>query len=259
MNLDLALLAAITGKKPNDNMRSYMVGIETRGAQLQLDRPEVFAQYNAQWAHESGLFQYDRELWNGKGAQARYDTRTDLGNTPEQDGDGYKYRGHTMAQITGAANTKAFYVWCSAFAPDCPNFLINPEAMLADPWEGLGPIWYWESRKLTAYALVGDIENITKKINGGLNGYQDRCDKYAQTALVLLGYGRSDLTKFQAHRGLKMDNDPGPNTRAALHGELKSLPALVIGGASAPVGPVEDFLSASEALTQIAAIMARVK
>ncbi len=53
--------------------------------------------------------------------------------------------------------------------------------MNTDPWEGLGPLSYWSTRKLNRYADQGDVENITVKINGGLNGYDDRLALLART------------------------------------------------------------------------------
>nr|WP_234835981.1 hypothetical protein [Sinorhizobium meliloti] len=72
--------------------------------------------------HESGDFRYDREIWGPTPAQQRYDARTDLGNTPERDGDGYLYRGRTGMQLTGKDNYRQFRNWCRATGLDCPDF-----------------------------------------------------------------------------------------------------------------------------------------
>lgn len=207
------------------NMLSVLTALEGMGPDLGLDQPHRLAQFLAQIMHESGEFRYDRELWGPTPAQQRYDTRADLGNTPAKDGDGEKYKGRTAIQITGKSNYEQFWRWCSHYYNDVPNFVDDPDAVNRDPWEGLGPLWYWDTRKLNKYADQGDIEMVTKRINGGLNGYADRLDYYARAALVLLGYGvsKDDLRRFQREHGLEADGIAGPRTRAVMHKALLSL------------------------------------
>ena len=119
----------------------------------------------------------------------------------------------------------------------------HPDAINTDPWEGLAPVWYWSTRKLNKYADANDIEMITKRINGGLNGYADRIAKYTRTALVLLGFGPTDVLAFQKKaqaEGLlpkgkdQLDGDAGPKTRAAMHMMLAGLSEVKT---AAPVTP----------------------
>ena len=215
--IDVQILSLISGARPSDNMRSVALGLECYGAKLGMDRPHRLAQYLAQIGHESGGYRFDRELWNGKGAQARYDTRTDLGNTPERDGDGFLYRGRGPIQITGRYNYDAFTKWARGIDASAPDFVKTPGAVNTDPWEGLGPLWYWERRNLNRYADTGNIEMITRRINGGLNGYDDRLRRYTRAALVLLGYQPDDVHGFQEDAGLAADGISGPMTRAGLH------------------------------------------
>lgn len=217
-------LAAIAGERADHaNMGSIIAGLKARGSALGLDQPHRLAHYLAQIAHESGRFRCDREIWGPTPAQQRYDTRTDLGNTPERDGDGFLFRGRTGIQITGRANTVAFRDWCRTQALNPPDFERDPDAMLTDPWEGLGPLWYWSTRALNRYADENDIEMITKRINGGLNGYADRIALYTRAALVLLGLPADDVRRFQGQNGLAVDGIAGPRTRAALHAQLSAL------------------------------------
>ena len=95
--------------------------------------------------------------------------------------------------------------------------------MNTDPWEGLGPVWYWDTRRLNRYADQGDFEMITRRINGGLNGYEDRCRRYTQIGLLALGYSPNSVTRFQTDHGLKPDGIPGPRTRAKIHELLTKL------------------------------------
>lgn len=216
--LTLEGLAVVAGAAPNDNMRAVLTGLLTGIGDV--TRPHRLAHYLAQIAHESGRFRYDREIWGPTDAQRRYDTRTDLGNTVAADGDGYLFRGRGPIQITGRSNYGQFRDWARALDPEAPDFVTSPDAVLTDPWEGLAPIWYWDTRGLNSYADRNDIETITKRINGGLNGYSDRLDLYTRTALVMLGYGPAEVRRFQGDVGLKVDGDAGPMTRGSLHRRL---------------------------------------
>ena len=223
--LDIARLRKIAGGKPKtSNMRSVLLALGEYGPQFGLDHPHRLAQFLAQMCHESAGFRYDRELWGPTAAQKRYDIRTDLGNTKARDGDGSKYRGRTAIQITGKANYSEFRTWCRKhISRDAPDFVVDPDKANIDPWEGLGPMWYWETRKLNRYADRNDIEMVTRRINGGLNGFADRLRFYTRAALVLMGYDPKDVTGFQqiaksrgTYKGL-IDGAAGPQTRAALH------------------------------------------
>jgi putative chitinase len=239
MNLNAALLSSVAspGAKAS-NINSIVVSLDQFGAALGLNQPHRFVQYGAQIAHESGGFKYDAELWGKEGgtaAQKRYDQRTDLGNSPELDGDGFKYRGRTGIQITGKDNYRQFRDWCRAKFPDAnvPDFVADPDAVNLDPWEGLGPLWYWDTRNLNSYADSGDIEMITKRINGGRNGLADRIERYETLGLAVLGYDAKDMESVKTFQRLaqseghipadkpgeptQIDGDIGPKTRAAIH------------------------------------------
>lgn len=120
-----------------------MIALGKYGAEFGLDLPHRVVAFLAQLMHESGSFKYDREIWGPTPAQERYDTRTDLGNTPAKDGDGYKNRGRGPIQVTGGYNIRAFYEWCKRKGLNPPDFVANPD-LITDPWEGLSAIWYWD-------------------------------------------------------------------------------------------------------------------
>lgn len=229
MQITAGTLATIAGRSVNSNMQSTIAGLERAGVGAGLNRPHRLAQYLAQLAHESGLWRYDAEVWGPSAAQKRYDTRTDLGNTHAVDGDGYLYRGRGPIQITGKSNYRQFTAWARALDPQAPDFVVNPDAVLTDPWEGLGPIWFWDSRDLNRYADNGDLLTITKRINGGTNGLADRQAQYTRAGLVLLGYAPADVRAFQRSHGLTVDGISGPRTRAAIHAELLKRPIVAFG------------------------------
>jgi putative chitinase len=223
MNLSLELLDKIAGKPVNRlNATSLLAGIAAYPAGL--DRAHNAAQFLAQVMHESGSFRWDGEIWGPTAAQDRYDVRADLGNTPERDGDGELYKGRSAIQLTGKGNYVRFQTWCRDKGLNPPNLVANPDLVLTDPWEGLAPIFYWDTRAgLQEYAEDGNFEMVTRLVNGGTNGFEDRLRYLGRASLVLLGREADSIRTFQAELALKADGIIGPKTRAALHKSLKSL------------------------------------
>lgn len=224
MLITLALLRKISpaGAKYTDNMNSIINAVNGYGAKIGLDQPHRQAHFLAQVAHESGDFRYDREIASG----AAYEGRKDLGNVKK--GDGKKFKGRTEMQLTGRANYRAFTVWVRKLIPDAPDFEKEPDLVNTDPYEGLAAMFYWETHGLNRYADQNDIEMITKRVNGGLHGFDDRKSKYVRAALALLGESLAGSQKtyvlaFQKEAGFTgraLDGDPGPRTRAELHKRL---------------------------------------
>lgn len=213
------------------NIASVVGALDKYGEKVGLDQPHRAVHFLAQIMHESGGFRYDREVWGPTPAQVRYDVREDLGNTPERDGDGALYKGRAGIQITGKSNYRQFRDWCRSLGLNPPDFVADPEAVNSDPWEGLAPIWYWSTRKLNRYADTNDIEMVTRRINGGLNGYADRLANYTRIGLKWIGYGvsKSEIERFQANAKSQgtypgdVDGVDGPKTRAAIHKALVAL------------------------------------
>jgi putative chitinase len=226
--ISLALIQKIVGKMTKAqvaNANSVVIALDKDGPAVGLDRPHRLAHFLAQVLHESGTFTYDHELWGPTPAQKRYEGRTDLGNV--QKGDGSRYRGRGPIQITGRVNYRTFTAWAKKIDPKAPNFEKTPEAVVTDPWEGLGPIWYWDAgnpdhASLNRYADDNNIEMVTRRINGGLNGYADRLNWYVRTALVMLGYGPAEIKRFQQDHpeAGAADGVAGEKTRMALHKAL---------------------------------------
>lgn len=224
-----ATLSAIAQRPLNPNMVAMVAGLVALGSQVGLDRPARLARYLGQTCHESMGWTYDREIWGNTPAQVRYDTRTDLGNSPAADGDGYLYRGRTGIQITGKANYRAFRDWCRAQGLQPWDFEADPERVLSDPWEGLGPAWYWATCRRKGLSLNdmadrGDDEAVTRAINGGTNGLADRLACTLRAGLVLLA--QPSVVAFQRANQLTPDGVPGPITRGMLHKRLTELPPV---------------------------------
>lgn len=139
------------------------------------------AAFLAQISHESGGLHFVREIWGPTVAQSKYEGRKDLGNA--QPGDGLRYRGRGLIQITGRAN----YASCrDGLKPyGAPDFEAEPEKLEAPRWAAMSAGWYWSERDLNALADAGDFEKITRKINGGLNGYEERVSLWESAKEVL--------------------------------------------------------------------------
>jgi len=208
-------------RRPNViNLKSFVCSAALHGGSIGILKPHRFVQLGGQVMLESGEFRHDKEIWDGKGAQARYDTRTDLGNTPEKDGDGFLYRGRGPIQITGKDNYRQFTAWAQKKDPKAPDFVKNPDLVNTDPWEGLVALWYWDTRKLNVLADAGDTKKITRRINGGYNHLAERQKYVDRLSLVVLGFHPEAVSVFQRHQKLTVDGSAGPNTRMKLHAAL---------------------------------------
>lgn len=150
-------------------------------AEFEINTPARQAAFLAQIAHESGSLRYVRELASG----AAYDTgrlAERLGNTPEDDDDGERYRGRGLIQITGTANYSA----CStALFGESQHLLDHPELLELPDLAAMSAGWFWKTRGLNELADAGDFLRITKRINGGINGMDDRLTHYARAQAVL--------------------------------------------------------------------------
>lgn len=216
MTLTVALLDRITGSASHAATKAALVErLAADGGPL--NDPPVLAQFLAQVLHESGGLRWTREIWGPTPAQARYEGRRDLGNT--QPGDGKRFMGRDLIQVTGRANYRALTAWLRARWPGAPDFEATPDALLWPEHLGRGAVWFFLTRPdLLRYAREGNIEMVTRRVNGGLNGYDERLRWYDRAALALTGV--ASIRQFQAQAGLVEDGISGPKTRAALHQRL---------------------------------------
>lgn len=153
----------------------FLVPLNEAMTEFGIDTPARAAAFLAQIAHESGSLRYVREIADG----TAYEGRRDLGNT--EPGDGVRFKGRGLIQITGRANYRA----CSLALFGDERLLANPEIL-----EDVGPAcrsaaWFWQLRALNELADAGAFRAITKAINGGLNGYADRLAYFQRATGVL--------------------------------------------------------------------------
>lgn len=136
------------------------------------------ANFLAQIGHESGSLVYVKEL-GGPTYFAKYDGRADLGNT--QPGDGAKFAGRGLIQVTGRAN----YAKASQALFGDKRLLDTPELLEQPEWAAKSAVWYWTTRNLNTLADADRLTDITKAINGGTNGIDDRKARYKLALSVL--------------------------------------------------------------------------
>lgn len=147
----------------------WLPWLDAAMAEFEINTPQRQAQFLAQVGHESGRLYYVRELASG----AAYDTgrlAERLGNTPEADGDGQKYKGRGLIQITGTDNYRA----CSLALFGDERLLDQPELLEMPENAARSAAWYWATHGCNELADHDSFRAITRVINGGFNGIEDR-------------------------------------------------------------------------------------
>lgn len=177
MNLTASQLLTIMPYAKN-RIPLFLPHLNTFMQARSINTPQRAAMFLAQIAHESAELRYVLELASGEA----YDTgrlAARLGNTPGADGDGQRYKGRGLIQVTGTTN----YLKCGeALGLDLiahPELLERPEHAVASA------CWFWASNGLNALADKGDLYAVTRRINGGLNGIADRAKYYARAKTAL--------------------------------------------------------------------------
>jgi putative chitinase len=170
----------------------------------EINTPKRVAAFIAQCAHESGGFKFLSENLNYKaeslmkvfpkyfhdiGTAKQYEKQPAkiankiyadrMGNGPESSGDGFKYRGRGLIQLTGKTNYEWFAASLEISSAEASEYL--------ETFEGAAQsaCWFWENNNLNKWADAGDIEKMTKIINGGTIGLEDRKKHYNHMLHVL--------------------------------------------------------------------------
>jgi predicted chitinase len=191
--LTLSQLQRIMPRLPSAKALQYLPHLNDALVDFKVDNPLRTAAFVAQLAHESGEFRFMEEIWGPTDAQRRYEPETPLarrlGNT--QPGDGVRFKGRGPIQITGRANYTRYgeLLGCDLVAD--PDLAARPEVAFAVA--GL----YWTSNKLNEKADAEDFVGITRRINGGINGLDDRQKYYTKAKAILT----EDFIPNSARRG----------------------------------------------------------
>lgn len=203
MNMDGRLL--IAAGCPIEIVSDWLRPIEDTCEVYEINTPGRVACFLAQVAHESDSFRHTVENLNysadalqrvfgryfptpeialdfarqpEKIANRVYANR--LGNGPEESGDGWKFRGRGLIQLTGKENVRQF----SQHYYGNDTLVHNPSPIEEPKLAAMSAGWYWDSRELNILADKNDMEGITKKINGGVNGLSNRIDCWEQIRKV---------------------------------------------------------------------------
>ena len=151
--------------------------LNTAMTRYQIIGTKRVAAFIAQIGHESGQLKYVKEIWGPTVAQTKYEGRKDLGNTVV--GDGFKYRGRGLIQITGRAN----YMVCGEGLGI--DLIKHPELLEKPQHACMSAAWFWATKGINTLADAGPFDKITQRINGGQNGAADRQALYARALKVL--------------------------------------------------------------------------
>jgi putative chitinase len=164
---------------PNASAKAgvFVPVLNTAMQRYQIVGSKRVAAFIAQIGHESGQLVYVREIWGPTTQQAKYEGRKDLGNSVP--GDGQKYRGRGLIQITGRAN----YLSCGAALG--LDLIYQPELLEQPKYACLSAAWFWATNGLNTLADADKFETITRRINGGLNGQADRLKLWGKATAVL--------------------------------------------------------------------------
>jgi putative chitinase len=158
-------------------VQMYYEFLKERMPYYKINTPLRRAHFLAQLAHESGELRYSEDIASG----IAYENRADLGNTER--GDGQHFKGRGLIQLTGRANYQAY---SDARGKDFT--LIETSVFLAsNPYSAVdASCWFWDDHDLNVIADNDDILKITRKINGGTNGLDDRKAKLARAKFFLM-------------------------------------------------------------------------
>lgn len=156
--------------------------------------PERIRAFLAQVGHESGRLKWVREIWGPTSQQLKYErdfgaawppTKEDrrnkvaytLGNVER--GDGHRFMGRGLIQITGRTN---YELISNALEQD---FLVSPALLERPDFACLSASQFWFDNDLNKLADAGDLDTITKKINGGLMGRADRSVLFERAQTII--------------------------------------------------------------------------
>ena len=157
-------LSTIMPYAEESNLRKIIPFLNEAMAKYEINTRLRQAHFIAQVAHESGCFNFLEEISDG----ADYEGRSDLGNTTT--GDGIRYKGRGLIQITGRYNYNEVG---KALGVDLIN---NPTRLANYDLACLSAAWWWYTNQLNEFADINDMRSITTRINGGLNGLSSRLE-----------------------------------------------------------------------------------
>lgn len=160
-----------------DKAREWEPFLNAAMTEFEINTPLRQAAFIAQVLHESGMLKWTSEIWGPTLAQRNYENRDDLGNTVP--GDGLRFRGRGLLQTTGRSN---YLRTGKALGVD---LIANPEKLAEPELASRSAGWFWKTHGCNQFADKEQFVLLTRRINGGVNGLEDRQRLYAAAKEVL--------------------------------------------------------------------------
>jgi putative chitinase len=195
--ITIEMLKAICPHTKDATLQQFIDPLNEVAEYYELNTPQRLAGFVAQCAHESGDFTAIKENLNysAKGLMGtfhkyfpdeatakRYERKSEMianrvyanrmGNGDEASGDGYKHCGRGLIQLTGKQNYQRFAADLEMSEDDCVAYMETIEGAVSSAG------WFWDNNNLNQYCDSGDFVMLTKRINGGTIGIEDRKHKY---------------------------------------------------------------------------------
>ncbi len=202
------IIKKVFPKTPPNVIEQYSGSISHMNLYL-INTPLRQAAFLSQLGHESGGFMYTEENLNYSASRLlevfpKYFTKNEtphfhrnpekianrvyanrMGNGNEASGDGWKYRGRGLIQLTGRNNYQRFSDFIGVDAVNNPDYIKTPDGCF------ISAIWFWDVNGCNRYADAGDITGLTKVINGGINGLSHRLELYNKFLPLLEEYNKN--------------------------------------------------------------------
>ena len=172
-----AVLDHVAGRTLNVIGDELAGALDKYCAQYELTTHLRLAHFLAQACHETCNFRWFKEIWGPTPAQKAYEGRVDLGNV--RVGDGFLYRGRGIFQLTGRANYTRLGAALGLPLEVDPDLACDPQISVRIACH------YWDTHHLNVAADADNIVRVTRAINGGLNGLNDRRLCFARAREVL--------------------------------------------------------------------------
>lgn len=200
--ITIAQLQQLFPSTPRDTLIAYVPHINVLCDRYQINTPIRMAAFLSQVGHESaglsritenlnysesGLLKVFKKYFTSdtakeyaykpeKIANKVYANR--MGNGTEESGDGFRFRGKGLLQLTGRNNYTAFAKWCGKNLEQTEAYLNTSEGAVASA------IFFWTKNNLNTIADTENVELLTKKINGGVHGLAERRDLYQRAKKI---------------------------------------------------------------------------
>ena len=176
--MNITILSSIFPSAKLSKLDAYLPHINACMKEFDINTNLRQSAFIAQIGHETCQFNFLTELWGPTPAQKKYEGRKDLGNIHE--GDGKRYKGRGAIQLTGRTNYIKYGKLLNLDLENNPELAALPENAFRIAGQ------FWKDHGLNELADKSDFETITRRINGGLNGFVERLEFYNKAKRLLV-------------------------------------------------------------------------